>query len=299
MLEKLDNCVLCPHKCNVNRNKGELGRCKMNSNIKIALYSLHKFEEPCISGKNGSGTIFFTGCNLSCIYCQNYKISQEHIGKEITVERLAEIFIEQQEKGAENINLVTPTMYVYHIIEAIDLARKSGLKIPIVYNSNGYESLETLRLLEGYIDVYLPDLKYAVDKIGKRYSKIDNYFEIATNAVKEMYRQVGAPKFNKQGIIQQGLIIRHLILPNNILNSKLILSWIKNNIDENVYISLMAQYFPTYLAKNESSINRKVNEREYNSIINYMEKIGLKKGYIQDLEENEEQYVPDFDREKY
>lgn len=299
MLEKLDNCVLCPHKCNVNRNKGELGRCKMNSNIKIALYSLHKFEEPCISGKNGSGTIFFTGCNLSCIYCQNYKISQEHIGKEITVERLAEIFIEQQEKGAENINLVTPTMYVYHIIEAIDLARKSGLKIPIVYNSNGYESLETLKLLEGYIDIYLPDLKYAVDKIGKKYSKTDNYFEIATNAVKEMYRQVGAPKFNKQGIIQKGLIIRHLILPNNILNSKLILNWIKNNIDENVYISLMAQYFPTYLAKNESSINRKVNEREYNSIINYMEKIGLKKGYIQDLEENEEQYVPDFDREKY
>lgn len=299
MIEKLDNCVLCPHKCNVNRNKGELGRCKMNGKIKIALYSLHKFEEPCISGKNGSGTTFFTGCNLSCLYCQNYKISQEHIGTEITVERLAEIFIEQQEKGAENINLVTPTMYVYHIIEALDLARKKGLNIPIIYNSNGYENIETLKLLEGYIDVYLPDLKYSVDKIGKKYSKIDSYFEIATNAIREMYRQVGTPEFNSQGIIQKGIIIRHLILPNNILNSKLILNWIKNNIDKNVYISLMAQYFPTYLAKSESSIARKLNEREYNSIINYIEKIGLEKGYIQGLEENEEQYVPDFDNGKY
>lgn len=299
MVEKLNNCVLCPHRCNVNRNKGELGRCKTNANVKIALYSLHKFEEPCISGKNGSGTIFFTGCNLFCLYCQNYKISQEHIGTEITVERLAEIFIEQQKKGAENINLVTPTMYVYHIIEALNLARKNGLNIPVIYNSNGYENLETLKLLEGYIDVYLPDLKYAVAEIGKKYSKINNYFETATKAIIEMYRQVGAPRFNENGMIQKGVIIRHLILPNNILNSKCILNWISNNIDKNVYISLMAQYFPTYLAKSESSIARKLNEREYNSIINYIEKIGLEKGYIQNLEENEEQYVPDFDNGNY
>ena len=186
----LESCTICPHNCKVNRSKGFKGRCKCNDKIKIALASLHMFEEPCISGTRGSGTVFFTNCNLNCIYCQNYEISQLGKGKEITVDKLASIFINQQEKGAHNINLVTPTMYVYQIIEAIKIAKKHGLNIPIIYNSNGYENVETIKLLNGYIDVYLPDLKYYTNELSKKYSNVDNYFKHATNAIKEMYNQV-------------------------------------------------------------------------------------------------------------
>lgn len=185
----LENCTICPHNCKVNRSIGLKGRCRCNDKLKIALASLHMFEEPCISGTNGSGTVFFTNCNLNCIYCQNYQISQEGKGKEITVEKLANIFISQQEKGAHNINLVTPTMYVYQIIEAIKIARTNGLKIPIIYNSNGYENVDTIKFLNGYIDVYLPDLKYYTNELSKKYSNVNNYFEHATNAIKEMYKQ--------------------------------------------------------------------------------------------------------------
>ena len=186
----LDSCTICPHNCKVNRLVGNKGRCKCNDKIKVALASLHMFEEPCISGTNGSGTIFFSNCNLNCIYCQNYEISQEGHGTEITVSELAGIFIHQQEKGAHNINLVTPTMYVYQIIDAIKIARKNGLKIPIIYNSNGYENVDTIKLLNGYIDVYLPDLKYYTNELSKKYSNINNYFNYATKAIKEMYNQV-------------------------------------------------------------------------------------------------------------
>ena len=175
----LEQCMLCPHNCKVNRLNGQIGRCKCNDKIKIALASVHQFEEPCISGKNGSGTVFFSGCNLNCKYCQNYEISQLGKGKEISIEELADIMIKQQEKGVENINLVTPTSYALHIIEAIKIARNKGLHIPIVYNTNGYESIETLKLLEGYVDVYLPDLKYYDNELGKKYSNVNNYFEIA------------------------------------------------------------------------------------------------------------------------
>lgn len=295
MLKKLEKCNICPHNCNVNRLQGKIGRCRCDNTVKIALASLHYFEEPCISGKEGSGTVFFTNCNLSCKYCQNYEISQEGKGKEITIEHLAEIFINQQHKGANNINLVTPTMYVYQIIEAIKIARKNGLNIPIIYNSNGYENVETLKLLEGYIDVYLPDLKYAENDLAREYSKIDNYFENATNAIKEMYRQVGEPKFDEKGIIKKGLIIRHLILPNNIKNSKKVLKWIDENIDKNVYISIMAQYFPTYKAKEDESLNRKLTKEEYKEIENYLYELNIENGYMQELGEHEEEYVPEFD----
>ena len=186
----LDNCTICPHNCKVNRLIGNKGRCKCDDRIKIALASLHMFEEPCISGKNGSGTVFFSNCNLNCIYCQNYEISQEGKGKEISIEELANIFIKQQEKGAHNINLVTPTMYVYQIIEAIKIAKKNGLTIPIIYNSNGYENVDTIKLLNGYVDIYLPDLKYYSNEMSKKYSNVNNYFEYAVNAIKEMYNQV-------------------------------------------------------------------------------------------------------------
>ena len=200
--------------------------------------------------------------------------------------------IEQQEKGVENINLVTPTSYTLHIIEAIKKARNKGLKIPIVYNTNGYENVETLKLLEGYIDIYLPDLKYYYDELGKKYSKVDNYFEIATSAIKEMYRQVGAPKLNEQGVMQKGLMIRHLILPNQTENSKKVLNWIKENIDNDVYVSVMAQYFPTYKAQELDELNRKLTREEYDEVENYLYELDLENGYIQELGEHEEEYVP-------
>lgn len=295
MIEKLSSCTLCPHNCKVNRLEGERGRCYCNDKLRIALASLHYYEEPCISGKNGSGTVFFSNCNLNCIYCQNHEISQEHKGKDITVEELANIFLDEQEKGANNINLVTPTSYVYHIIEALDIAKKRGLSIPIIYNTNGYENVETIELLKGYIDVYLPDLKYYSNELSKKYSRIDNYFEVATSAIKKMYEQVGTPIFNEDGIIQKGVIIRHLVLPNHILNSKHILKWVKENLPNDIYISVMAQYFPTYKAKHDELINRKLTKKEYKQIEEYLYSLDLENGYIQELGEHEEEYVPAFD----
>ena len=291
----LNNCTLCPHKCGINRLEGIKGRCKCDDKLKIALASLHMFEEPCISGENGSGTVFFSNCNLNCIYCQNYEISHLGKGKEITIEHLAEIFLKQQKKGAHNINLVTPTMYVSQIIEAIKIAKSKGLNIPIVYNSNGYENVDTIKLLNGYIDVYLPDLKYYSNELCKKYSKVNNYFETATKAIKEMYNQVGKAEFDKNSLIKKGVIIRHLVLPNHIQNTKNILKWISDNMPNDIYVSVMAQYFPTYKAKDDNLINRKLNKKEYDEVLNYLYSLDLENGYIQELGEHEEEYVPDFD----
>lgn len=291
MLEILEQCTICPHNCKINRKNGEVGRCKSKDTVKIALYSTHNFEEPCISGEKGSGTVFFSNCNLNCVFCQNYEISQEGKGTEITINRLVEIFLEQQEKGVENINLVTPTSYVPQIIEAIKIARTRGLKLPIVYNTNGYEKVETLKMLEGYIDIYLPDLKYSDNKLAKRLSKVDNYFEITTEALKEMYRQTGKAIFDDRGIMKKGMIVRHLVLPNHILNSRRVLKWINDNMND-VYVSIMAQYFPTYKAKEIEDINRKLKKEEYEQIENYLYRLNLENGYIQELGEHEEEYVP-------
>lgn len=293
-MEELSSCTICPHNCKVNRNNGQIGRCRSGNKVKIALASVHNYEEPCISGKNGSGTIFFSNCNLSCIYCQNYKISQLGKGYELSVEELANIMLEQQEKGVNNINLVTPTMYAYQIIEAIKIARKNGLNIPIVYNTNGYENVKTIQDLNGYIDIYLPDLKYYSNELSKKYSKVDNYFKYTTEAIKEMYRQVGCPVFDENGIIQKGLIIRHLVLPNHLQNSKHVLKWIKENMPEDTYVSVMAQYFPTYKAKEDDLINRKLTKKEYKEIEEFLYTLDLKNGYMQELGEHEEEYVPDF-----
>lgn len=288
----LNKCSLCPHNCYIDRTKGQVGRCKSKDNVKIALYSTHNFEEPIISGSKGSGTVFFSNCNLNCIFCQNYEISQLGKGKEITIERLAEIFLEQQKKDVENINLVTPTSYVPQIIEAIKIAKNKGLKLPIVYNTNSYENIETIKMLKGYIDIYLPDLKYSDNNLGKRYSKVDNYFEVSTKAIKEMYNQVGKPKFNERGIMQKGVIVRHLVLPNYLENSKNVLKWIKQNLGDDVYISIMAQYFPTYNAKKDDKINRNLKKIELKIIEKYIQDLNFKNGFIQELGENEEAYVP-------
>ena len=293
-MKELEKCEICPHNCKVNRAQGQIGRCRCNDKIKIALVSTHEYEEPCISGKNGSGTVFFSNCNLNCMYCQNYEISQLGKGREITIDELADIFLKQQEKGVNNINLVTPTMYAYHIIEAIKIARKNGLNLPIIYNTNGYEKVETIKALDGYIDVYLPDLKYYSDILSKKYSNVDKYFEIATKAIKEMYKQVGQATFNEDGIIQKGVIIRHLVLPNHLQNTKHILKWIKENLGD-IYVSIMAQYFPTYKAKGDSLIGRKLTKKEYKEIENFLYTLDLKNGYIQELGEHEEEYVPEWD----
>lgn len=290
----MKKCNLCPHKCNVDREK-TIGRCRANNKLRIALTSLHFFEEPCISGENGSGTIFFSHCNLNCIYCQNHKISSGGYGKEITVSHLADIMISLQKNGANNINLVSPTIYVDSIIEGIILSRKKGLKIPIVYNSSGYETVETIEKLNGYIDIYLPDFKYAIDEIGKKYSKVSNYSSFAKEAIKKMYEQVGTPIYNEEGILQRGLVVRHLVLPNNLENSKLALKWIKDTFNDNVVVSVMAQYFPTYKAKENLEINRKLTKEEYEEIENYLFDLNLENGYIQELGEHEEEYVPNFD----
>ena len=292
ILTNLERCNICPHKCQVNRIKGQVGRCKSSNKVKIALYSIHNFEEPCISGKNGSGTIFFSNCNLNCVFCQNYEISQLGQGKEFEINELADIMIKEQEKGVENINLVTPTSYIIQIAESIKIAKGKGLKIPIVYNTNSYENIESLKLLDGLVDIYLPDLKYYYNKLGKRYSNVENYFEIATNAILEMYRQVGNVQIDSNGILQKGVVIRHLVLPNHIENSKKVLKWIKENLDNKVFVSIMAQYFPTYKAKDIEKINRKLTKKEYQEIMEYVDSIGLDNGYVQELGEHEEKYVP-------
>ena len=227
------------------------------------------------------GTVFFSGCNFSCIFCQNYEISQNNFGKEVSIERLAEIFMEQQERGVHNINLVSPTIYVPSIISALKIAKEKGLKIPIVYNTNGYENVETIKMLDGFVDVYLPDLKYFDDEVSLKYSKVPHYFDTASKAVQEMIRQVGVASFDDKGIIQKGVIIRHLVMPGNILQTKKILEWIKNTLPEDTYISIMAQYFPTYKAKDEDLINRKITQKEYDIVVDLIQ--DFKNGYIQEL----------------
>lgn len=290
----LKKCMICPHCCGSNR-KEKTGRCQASDKVEIALASLHSFEEPCISGTKGSGTIFFSHCNLKCIYCQNHEISHEGKGKEISVEHLADLLLRQQEKGAHNINLVTPTMYTIQIKEAIQIAKERGLQIPIIYNCGGYESVEALKMLRGYIDIYLPDFKYMIPELSFRYSGVRDYEKVAKLAILEMYEQVGIPILDQDSIMKRGLMIRHMVLPNCLENSKKILKWIVENLPKEVYVSIMAQYFPTYLAKNDNIINRKLTQEEWKEIEEYIEEIGIENGYIQELGEHEEEYVPNFD----
>ncbi|MBQ8379869.1 MAG: radical SAM protein [Clostridia bacterium] len=288
------NCKLCPRECGIDRSK-TIGACKATDKVKVALASIHSYEEPCISGIEGSGTVFFSNCNLRCVYCQNFEISRDGFGKEITVERLADIFIEQQSRGVNNINLVTPTMYVDSIIEAIKIAKSKGLIIPIVYNSSGYEKAETIKKLEGYIDVYLPDFKYATNRLAKKYSGVNNYVESVIPAIREMIRQAGKPIFNDKGIMTKGVIIRHMILPNNVLNTKMVLKKVKEEFKDNTLISVMAQYFPSGDAAKYPEINRKITAEELEEVENYLEELEMDNGYIQELGEHEEEYVPNFD----
>lgn len=291
-MDLISKCEICPRKCKVNRYEKK-GYCRCDDKVRIALVSKHYFEEPCISGRNGSGTIFFSNCNLNCIFCQNHDISQGGKGIDVTIERLAEIMLEQQERGANNINLVTPTMYVEQIIRAIDIAKKNGLNIPIVYNTNGYEEVETIKKLNGYIDIYLPDFKYFTNELAIKYSKAPNYFEKVTSALIEMQSQFDEYVFDGE-IMKKGMIVRHLVLPNHIQNSKNVLKWIKDNLRKDIYVSVMAQYFPTYKAIGDELIGRKLSFSEYRKIEQYFYGLDIENGYIQDLGKHEEEFVPDF-----
>lgn len=289
----LSKCDICPRKCGVNREKGELGFCKMKDKIKIARYSLHYWEEPIISGETGSGTIFFSGCNLKCIFCQNYKISSENMGKEISVERLKEICLELQNMGANNINLVTGTHFLPLIKEALILAKKEGLTIPIVYNTSSYENVESLKEMEGLIDIYLPDLKYYDNKLVENFSLANNYFEIATNAIKEMVRQTGKPVI-ENNIMKKGVIVRHLLLPNHLEDSKKIIKYLHDTYDEDIYISIMNQYTPIKKFDKYPELNRTLTDKEYDELVNYACDLNITQAFIQEGETCKESFIPDF-----
>lgn len=293
-MDQLSNCNLCPRNCGVDREK-TVGFCKAGIDVKVARVALHNWEEPCISGTKGSGTVFFSNCNLRCVFCQNHEISQEQVGKEISVERLSEVFLEQQERGAHNINLVTPTHYVPQIIEALKLAKQNDLTLPILYNSNGYENVETIKALKGYIDVYLPDLKYFNDSYALKYSNAANYFEYATKAIKEMVSQQKECIFNDDGLIQKGVIIRHLMLPGLLFDSKKVVDYIYKTFGDSVYLSLMNQYTPMHNAYKFKEINKTLNPNHYDSLIDYCLELGIKNGFIQEDGTSSECYVPEFD----
>lgn len=294
MLDMLNSCRLCPRNCNINRNIGELGFCNSGSAVKLARVSLHQWEEPCLSGTKGSGTIFFSNCNLRCVFCQNHKISQEYTGKEVSIERLSEIFLEQQARGAHNINLVTPTHFVPQIIEGIKLAREAGLSLPIVYNSNGYENIETIKALKGIIDIYLPDLKYYNNKYAIKYSKVQNYFQFASKAIIEMVSQVPAPIFTKDGLMLKGVIIRHLMLPGLLFDSKKVIDFIHNKFGDSVYLSLMNQYTPMFNASKYPEINKPLNQDHYETLVDYCISKGITKGFMQEEGTVSESFVPNF-----
>jgi len=278
----LEKCSVCPRNCNVNRLKNEIGFCKIGKNPKVSAYNLHFGEEPPISGTHGSGTIFFTGCNLRCVFCQNYPISQLHNGNEITVEKLAEIMMTLQNQNADNINLVTPTHIVPQIIEAVLLAKKKGFNIPIVYNSGGYEKVETIKLLDGIIDMYMPDAKYSDDKSAKKYSDARDYWKVNKAALKEMHRQVGDLQI-KNGIAVKGLLIRHLVLPENIAGSKKVFEFISKEISPKTYISIMSQYHPANRTDEFPELQRKITDKEYLRVINWAGEFGLTRGWRQEI----------------
>ena len=295
MMNMLSSCKLCPKNCGVNRLKGELGFCRAGNTVKIARASLHHWEEPCISGTKGSGTVFFSNCNLKCVFCQNHEISTHGAGMEVSIDRLSNIFLEQQARGAHNINLVTPTHYAPQIIEAVKLAKEKGLVLPILYNTNSYENVETIKALRGIVDIYLPDLKYFDDKYSIKYSNAPAYFTAATAAIKEMVTQAGEPIFNKEGLIEKGVIIRHLMLPGLLFDSKKIVDFIYNTFGNSVYLSLMNQFTPMHNTYEFKELNKPLNPKHYESLIDYCVELGVSNGFIQYGGTVSESFVPDFD----
>ena len=293
----LSNCTLCPRNCGVDRNNGQLGYCGMPAQIHAARAALHMWEEPCLVGETGSGTIFFSGCNMKCVFCQNHDIALGQRGKDIPLSRLSEIFLELQQKGATNINLVTPTHYIPQIRDALIKAKQAGLNIPIVYNTGGYEKAESLHLLDGLIDIYLPDFKYYSAELSSRFSKAPDYYTQASQALAEMYRQTGPCIFNAQGILTRGIIVRHLLLPGQTKDSKKILRYLHDTYQDNIWISIMNQYTPLPHVATIPELNRKVTEAEYDRVIDFAIRLGIENAFIQEGETAEASFIPPFNME--
>ncbi len=289
-------CNLCPRECNIDRSV-TTGFCGMSDNVHIARAALHMWEEPCISGEEGSGTVFFTGCTLRCVFCQNYNIAAGKVGKSVTVDRLSQIFMELQQKGANNINLVTPTHYVPQIVSAVKKAKHKGLVLPIVYNTSGYETVETLKMLDGVVDVYLPDFKYMSEEVAYKYSKAKDYPIVAKSALAEMYRQTGPAVLNSNGIMTKGVIVRHLVLPGQVQEAKSIVEYLYHTYHDKLFMSIMNQYTPLPQVKEYPEINRKVTEAEYDEVVDYAINLGVECAYIQEGETAKESFIPDFDYE--
>lgn len=291
-------CTLCPRNCAVDRKIGEKGICGQSNELKVARAALHFWEEPCISGTTGSGTVFFSGCSLHCVFCQNEQIANGSVGKTISIERLVEIFFELEKQGANNINLVTPGHFIPQIREALFRAKQQGLSLPIVYNTSSYESLEALRSLEGLVDIYLPDFKYMSSDLSKKYSHAADYAEVAKTAIAEMVRQTGAPVFDEDGedgLIKRGTIVRHLTLPGCMEDSKEILTYLHETYGEQIYISIMNQFTPLENVAGYPELNRKITGEEYDELIDFAIDLGIEQGFIQEGETAEESFIPDFD----
>lgn len=290
----LEKCNLCPRNCKVNRYKNA-GFCGAKSKAKIALVSLHPWEEPCLVGDKGAGTVFFSHCNLRCVYCQNHEISHGMKGIAVTDERLAEIFLEQQARGAATLDLVTPTHYVLNIIKALTIARQQGFNLPVVYNSSAYETVETIAALEGYVDIYLPDLKYFSPEISEKYSKAKDYFKVASLAIQKMYEQVGKVVLKNDGTMTRGVLVRHMVLPAYRHDSMQVVKWLWDSFGDNIYISLMSQYTPMYKASDYKKINRRLTTFEYQSVVDYALDLGINNCFVQERRAASEEYVPSFD----
>ena len=296
-MNKYENCLLCPRKCGINRRTGQTGVCGVSSEIKVARAALHYWEEPCISGKRGSGAVFFSGCSLHCVFCQNREISDGKEGKVISKERLSDIFIELADKGANNINLVTPGQYIPDIVWAVNDAKSRGMKLPIIYNTSGYENVTELKLLEGIVDVYLPDFKYMDSTLSARYSRAKDYPSVAKQALSEMVRQQPDVVIDDAtGLIQKGVIVRQLLLPGHVNDAKAVLKYLYDTYHDHVYISMMSQFTPIAL-KDYPEINRTVTKREYERLVNYALEIGITNAFIQDGDVAKDSFIPAFDCE--
>ena len=301
-LQPYKSCKLCPRECKVNRSEGQTGICGVSDKLKVARAALHFWEEPCISGTKGSGAVFFSGCSMHCVFCQNQEIAQGVSGKEISRERLAEIFLELEEQGANNINLVTPGHYVPQIVWAVEHARNQGLRIPMVYNTSSYEKVETLKCLEGIVDVYLPDFKYFNPQLAGKYSRAVDYPEVAKAAIAEMVRQQPQPSFlydkdQDMDIIQKGVIVRQLLLPGQLEDAKQIVKYLHETYGVQIYLSLMSQYTPLAHVEKYPELNCKVDRCAYDAYVDYAIDIGVENGYIQEEDVAEESFIPNFDGE--
>ena len=296
-MNKYENCLLCPRKCGINRRTGQTGVCGISSEIKVARAALHYWEEPCISGKRGSGAVFFSGCSLHCVFCQNREISDGKAGKVISKERLSDIFMELADKGANNINLVTPGQYIPDIVWAVNDAKSRGMKLPIIYNTSGYENVTELKLLEGIVDVYLPDFKYMDSTLSARYSRAKDYPSVAKQALSEMVRQQPDVVIDDAtGLIQKGVIVRQLLLPGHVNDAKAVLKYLYDTYHDHVYISMMSQFTPIAL-KDYPEINRTVTKREYERLVNYALEIGITNAFIQEGDVAKDSFIPAFDCE--